>query len=387
MEPFSAAPEQLFLVADDLSGALDSAVAFCDGRNAIPVFNGAPPEGWPPRLAVNSGTRDADIRTACKTFERLVSDLGKAEIAYQKIDSTLRGPWAEELACAMATGAFDLCIFAPAFPEQGRITRSGRQLVRIANGLLSAVSTDPLASLQRVGLRAMQVCSEVYEKNDAAKNDFADIDFNEFDVLVCDAETAMDMQRIAQWGRGLPGSVLWCGAAGLARALAGQTPARVPPLKPPLLAIVGSNHPVTCAQVDHAIAAAATRHVAIGQCTESAVAAIDEALLGGGSCLITFTLPDGVDLETAAIDIREKLAGVLPAVARPNALLVSGGETLQSVCLAVSVSHLDVDGELAPGVPHALLRGGLWQGVEVISKSGGFGSVAWLAEQFMEVDR
>lgn len=379
MKPYGEVPAKLFLVADDLSGALDSVVAFCDGRNPIPVFNVAPPEGRLPRLAVNSGTREADIRTACKTFERLVPDLGNADIAYKKIDSTLRGPWAEELACVMAAGAFDLCIFAPAFPEEGRITRCGRQLVRLADGSLSAVPTDPLASLRRVGLRAMQICPGDDENSYGAKNDL--------DVLVFDAETTADMQLIAQWGRGLPGSVLWCGSAGLARALAAQAPARALPLKPPLLAIVGSNHPVTCAQIGHTIAHTSTRHVVIGECTESAVAAINTVLLGGGSCLITFTLPDGVDRVAAAVAIREKLARVLPAIARPRSLLVSGGETLQSVCMAVLASHLDVDGELMPGAPHAVLRGGQWDGVQVISKSGGFGSVGWFAEQLTEADK
>jgi uncharacterized protein YgbK (DUF1537 family) len=46
----------------------------------------------------------------------------------------------------------------------------------------------------------------------------------------------------------------------------------------------------------------------------------------------------------------------------------------------VSASHLDVDAEASPGVPHSRIRGGPWDGVEVLSKSGGFGMPSWLAE-------
>jgi uncharacterized protein YgbK (DUF1537 family) len=60
--------------------------------------------------------------------------------------------------------------------------------------------------------------------------------------------------------------------------------------------------------------------------------------------------------------------------------VVAGGETLLSVCHAVGASHLEVSAEVSPGVPRSRLRGGLWNDVQVTSKSGGFGPRAWLAQ-------
>jgi uncharacterized protein YgbK (DUF1537 family) len=142
----------LYLVADDLTGALDSAVAFCGRLGPIPVFLGAPHDLNGPHAAVDLATRDvhADVAVA-RTF--LVADrLAHADIAFKKIDSRLRGNWSVELAALMRSGAFDLCVMAPAFPAQGRITLNGRQFVCAPNGSLVMEPVDPIAILRGLGL-------------------------------------------------------------------------------------------------------------------------------------------------------------------------------------------------------------------------------------------
>ena len=107
-----------------------------------------PPDAGLPCVAIDTGTREADTHEARLTTERVVPELVQAQIAYKKIDSTLRGPWAAELACIMQTGAFSTCIFAPAFPQQGRITRLGRQLLRCTDGSYSVLPVNPAELLE-----------------------------------------------------------------------------------------------------------------------------------------------------------------------------------------------------------------------------------------------
>ena len=57
-----------------------------------------------------------------------------ASIAYKKVDSLLRGHTLAELAACLQGGAFPFCVVAPAFPYQGRVTRSGVQFRRTAGG-------------------------------------------------------------------------------------------------------------------------------------------------------------------------------------------------------------------------------------------------------------
>ena len=59
---------------------------------------------------------------------------------------------------------------------------------------------------------------------------------------------------------------------------------------------------------------------------------------------------------------------------QPGSLFVTGGETLSHVCAALGAEALEVQGEIEPGIPVSVLKGGKWQGVRVISKSGAFGN-------------
>ena len=68
----------------------------------------------------------------------------------------------------------------------------------------------------------------------------------------------------------------------------------------------------------------------------------------------------------------------------PGTLLVAGGETLFAVCAALGATHLEVQDHVVPGVPRSILRGGRWDGVTVISKSGAFGTPALLRDLLVE---
>jgi uncharacterized protein YgbK (DUF1537 family) len=71
-------------------------------------------------------------------------------------------------------------------------------------------------------------------------------------------------------------------------------------------------------------------------------------------------------------------AALLTFLDPPGALFVAGGETLRQVCNCLGAERLDVDGEIIPGVPASTLRGGRWDGLRVISKSGAFGDAGLL---------
>jgi uncharacterized protein YgbK (DUF1537 family) len=47
---------------------------------------------------------------------------------------------------------------------------------------------------------------------------------------------------------------------------------------------------------------------------------------------------------------------------------------LRGICESLGTERLDVTGEIMPGVPRSIMRGGRWDGVAVISKSGAFGA-------------
>ncbi|WP_419539142.1 nucleotide-binding domain containing protein [Methylobacterium radiotolerans] len=90
--------------------------------------------------------------------------------------------------------------------------------------------------------------------------------------------------------------------------------------------------------------------------------------------MASLALPAGTAREDAAAHIAGTFAGVIDRIPRPGTLLVAGGETLKALCLALGVARLDVTGQITPGLPRSTLRGGRWDGLPVVSKSGAFGT-------------
>ncbi|SMF69065.1 Uncharacterized conserved protein YgbK, DUF1537 family [Tistlia consotensis] len=358
----------LRLIADDLTGALDSAAQFTGAGAPVTVL--LDPEAEPAaagNLAIDTATRDRPKAAALAAVASAATRLRGAGLAFKKIDSLLRGPFAEELALCLELGGFRSCIVAPAFPAQHRVTRDGRQLWRAPSGAWQPTACDLTAALSEAGLAPRP----------AARPDR----LSGSGVFVCDAECAADLAAIAAAGRALDGPLLWCGSAGLAAALAGQ-PAAPAALGPqPLLLVVGSRHPVMLDQLarlrdlDSGITVALPEGDAA-----AALATLERRLQQAGRALVTFELPDGLAEAEAAGLIAGRLRGLVQRCPRPASLFVSGGETLRALCEALAVERLEVVGEVAAGLPASRLVGGRWDGLPLVSKSGAFGGPALLAE-------
>ncbi|MDN3568567.1 nucleotide-binding domain containing protein, partial [Paeniroseomonas aquatica] len=90
------------------------------------------------------------------------------------------------------------------------------------------------------------------------------------------------------------------------------------------------------------------------------------------AALVCLALPPLPRAE-AARRIAAGFAALVAALPRPGTLLVAGGETLRAVCDALGAEGLLAQGVAMPGVARSTLRGGAWDGLAVLSKSGAFG--------------
>jgi uncharacterized protein YgbK (DUF1537 family) len=351
----------LRLIADDLTGALDSAAELAGLCGAVPL-RWAECGAVPGSLALDSGTREVSRGAARETLCRLAPALRGADIAFKKIDSLLRGHVAAELAACMHAGVWRHVVLAPAFPAQGRITRGGRVLVREAGGALCPLSSDLPALLAAEGVQA--------QRGDLA----APLPPG---LSLFDAEDDTDLARIVALGRVAPGPVLWCGSGGLARALAGATTAEASTaLRGPVLGLFGSDQAATARQ----LAACGDRAIRIAAGDDASAARIAVMMDRSGVAMVSVALPERLDRTEAARRIAAVLAALTQRLAPPGTLIAAGGETLRAICAAIGAEGLDAVGIVQPGVPRSVLRGGAWDGVAVISKSGAFGGDTLWAE-------
>lgn len=343
----------LRLIADDLTGALDTSAELAGLAGPVQVFwHGALPPDLPPNAALDSGTRELDRVAAAALVTALTPALAGAALAYKKVDSLMRGPTLAEAAACFRAGGWTHAVLAPAFPFQGRVTRGGIQHARDLHGAWSAVGPDLVAQLRAEGVPA--------HPGGALRPG----------ITVLDAETDDDLRRIAAIGLAAPAPVLWMGTGGLAQALAGNTP---PPadlhLPSPVLGLFGSDQAVTMGQ----LGACGTDWLRLRDGGPADASAVAARLQASGRVLASVDLPAGLPRTGAAQRIGAAFGRLVRDLPPPGTLLAAGGETLRGLCLALGATSLEVRGRLLPGVPVSTLRGGRWDGVTVVSKSGAFG--------------
>ncbi len=385
---------EVLVVADDLTGAADSGLAFAT-RGFATVVTVGEPEGVGDAgvVAIDAGTRALSAEEAARATARLVARLAPPGGAlFKKIDSTLRGHVGPEVAAALLawrrSSGPALAVVTPAFPALGRTVRGGRLFVDAAPhdaarlGLgASPSSPQPLPRLlEESGLRTVSVGLDLLRLGSAARNaavaDLAEVN----DALACDAETEEDARAIVAAARALGRPILWAGSAGLAAPLAeamaeGRAPrlaALLPVVEGPILFVVGSRSRASQEQVAALAGMPRLRVVAVGpaEAPEELGAQIADLLASGDDVVVA------VDAQSATADSPRQWAATAGDLIRrhahrPGALVLTGGDTARAVLTALGVRTLRIAGEIAPGVALSVTEGDLR--MPVVTKAGAFG--------------
>ena len=399
----------MLILADDLTGAADCGLACTEaGLDTLVLLDPRGAVGGAEALAVDLDSRGLLAVDAYAVTRAAAGRLlAPGTLLYKKIDSTLRGNPAAEIAAAcdaMAAGPHGhaLALVAPAFPATGRITHGGRVLVHSVR--LEQTETwrregrgdpDLAAMLGTARLTNRTVSLKFIRSGElpALLRKAAD----SVGALVCDAETDADLACIAAAGRALGPAVVWAGSAGLARHLGalaaqgardqqGRSARAATRRRGPLVAVVGSMSAVARAQV--AALAGLLRHAAVAVMPgvlqagpasprwQAAKRSLDAALGAAGDHGIVVL---SIGVEPAEDDAPGRLLCAAlarlaaPHVGRFGALIATGGETARAVLGLAGVSGLRLVGEIEPGVPLAMAAGLPGTPLPVVTKAGAFG--------------
>jgi D-threonate/D-erythronate kinase len=317
-------------------------------------------------------------------------------VLFKKVDSTLRGQPAAEIAATLASlrsgSARVFAVLAPAFPATGRTTIGGRILV---HGTLleetelwqrdhTYANADLIDVLATAGVRAEKVALAAVRGGDLEAR-LAGIADKGNVVAVCDAETEHDLSLIAEAGLHASPASVFIGSAGLAHALAildggsGADPLRIPAGKFGTLTVVGSLAGVSRAGARRLKATGAVAYFPVEPETLTGSdgnraklsAGIMERLAAGGDALVEISLNNSPDLSLGP-QLAQSLAAMLK-VAAPviGAFAATGGETAAAILSGFGVSGIRLVDEIEPGVSLGLTLGSL--SVPVATKAGAFG--------------
>jgi len=404
------------ILADDLTGAADSAIPFAR-RGLDSVVSWSPAAAGAPRTAIVSHNTDSRGLTAGAAAERqhhaLATHSEPGRDLFKKIDSTLRGQPAAEIAATMAhmKGRFGRAfgLLAPAFPATGRTTRHGRILVNgqpleqaevwqrdhsYANADLADVLASAGLATQLLPLSTIRASERDLRAAFSFLASQGDV------VAICDAETEDDLRRIAAASLPLAPGAFLIGSAGLASAVAALTPStlvstpRFEASEQGFLMVVGSLAAASRRGAAKLVASGHVAHVPVSPETllhdASERAAIGKAVAArldaGEDVLAEIQMNDRPEMALGP-SLAEGLADALaPAATRMGAFAATGGETAAALLSRFGALGIRLIDEIEPGVALGQALGAL--SCPVVTKAGAFGdddSLGRIAQRLRDI--
>ncbi len=397
---------RLAILADDLTGAADTCAPFAVmGRSTVVLLSPETPAPAATDVVVlTSESRTLPPDEAAEATRRCATRIAEwcqddaAMRVYKKIDSTLRGHPALELDVLMDTIDARAALVAPAFPAQGRTTVRGRQCVDGVplerTSLAREVATSDLAALFAGSAdRVVNVVSRAELQRGVEHLAGRLRREHAVGLWIADAEDDSDLAVVAAAALASPLRVL-CGSAGLAHAIAhasGRSPSPTPAIRPvaPVLVVAGSRHAATVAQVEAlrrrggCVVCPDTTFLEQGDPAGAArtVASVADVLATGQTVVLSTTAMRDVSGDRVGVAARlASIAGDVCERARVGGLVLTGGDTAWAVCDALGSAGLRLTGELRPGIATAMLLGGRFPDLPLVTKAGGFGDESALAE-------
>lgn len=368
---------ELVVAADDRTGAFEVAGRLADAGNG-PVTVTA----WPdvpdadetgPVAVVDLGSRHLSPGEA---RDRATSLTGGTRRGH-KVDSALRGNWADELAGRSEESPV---ILVPALPEFGRVCTGGEVLEHgrpVHEGAAGSdvrrriTSSRPATLLRSAGVGQVHEAADVEQLMDWLAAPAG--------VVVVDAQTDEDIAGILAAWEGSAADVVLAGpSSAVGRAYVGDRPATPLPRRDgPVLLVCGSVHPLARAQIDFA----ERRGMPVSTLADGITA---RQLVEHGTLALVTEIPVGDVEEPMAVAAAAGLArGVADLRSRVElaALVVVGGDTASAV---LGGRPAVVHGTAGTGTAWTTIGD---DALPVITRSGGFGSDGALDELLRDLRR
>lgn len=396
---------RILIIADDLSGAADCAIGFASaGMQTVVTLDPLHDKADAQVIAADTDTRRlTPAHAAERTLAAYKALHQPGQRLYKKIDSTLRGNWAAEVAALQPLAG--LAIVAPAFPATGRTLLGGRVLVngqplettdtwKLENADrpadIEAMLVDAGLSTAKLGLDTLRGDKKILERH------ITEIAGNGTQALIVDAQTEDDLLTLARLTASMEQPLFWIGSGGLAReiaSLAGVSAAGFTASEPtalensqaPILIMVGSLSGVCerqCALLKErgGVSELVVPPEVLRQGMTHADWAlwqtrIGERLDGWSDLLLRIGRDEAFDPQEGA-QLSTRLALLVePHFAKVGGLIATGGETARAILTTVGIDSLQLLTEIEAGVAFArptVSRQGHRPGI--VTKAGAFGT-------------
>ncbi len=384
---------QIAIIADDLTGAGDSAVQFVRCGWETQLYVGGSEEAFAlgdmqaQVVSVNSNSRAMTAQAAAQAVEREMQTFRRHDVrhVFKKVDSTLRGAFAAEIEAARRQWHDNaIAVVCPAYPDTGRTLENGVLLVSGKPVTETSAGTDPVTPVTESCVPTILGCELISPTPGDTPATLARKISQAGPIVVVDASTDADLKRLAQAIVLVGERALPVGAGGLAMAMAAAW-ASNPDSGEIVLAVVTSQHSATRAQVVALQGQGATvlspEPQVLGDDTQWQQWQ-EQALAQGigvddGSRVLVLLAPSRQTPGLSAATVAQRLGQFALAIVRTGrvrGLIATGGDGAEQVMAALQATGIRLIDEVSGGVPLGTLIGGEYAGMPIVTKAGGFGS-------------
>lgn len=404
--------DKLLVVADDLTGANDTGVMFAEaGFNTLLETNIHSLEltdvSRADIFSVSTDSRPIATAAETKTKETVLKGIEKGiNRLYLKIDSTMRGSVNYQIKGALAAWEtlypHTKAVICPAYPTMGRTIENGHLYVNGTPVNETASGKDaicPVKSSSMQDLLPEAVCLTCSTENELIEK----INSVPHRQIVIDAKTEDDLTIIANAINRLGNDIIPVGSAGLAEKLKLSDHKSVEKTKPDLgraLILVTSIHETSQNQVDQYISGIGGKSIVFNPSpsqlinhrlsNEALQQQLDALIHSGRENVIIRANPAKVvnHMEDRSInEIARKIAEYLANLGlyalnaeKFDSLILFGGDGAATLLDKMKVSEMKVSYAVVPGVPLCTITNGPYKGLNVMTKSGGFGNHSLLTD-------
>ncbi|KZM45741.1 hypothetical protein OA92_00570 [Marinomonas sp. SBI22] len=393
MKNLNATSANIAIIADDLTSAADGAAPFlAKGLSSLVLRQDffeleatQQSEIKTQLIALDTGSRQVSEQAAIKRVQQAIHTFSSQQIIYKTIDSTLRGHIRAELEALYQSAEkdrFHNIVIAPAFPDAGRTTHNGIQFVQGKSVSTSQYANDPVHPARTSSIKdliAPSLGQATIISTGASQEDITRAARQQL-TLILDAKTQTELnQQVAL----IPNrhKVLWIGSPGLAQALANTldktartySHSNKEPLLQALpqvnakkcLIVIGSANPVSQAQCKYL----KSKGVPV---VFSAKALFKHD--NKDAQIACLTVPPSLknDAKTALKNLTSEAQDAIHKQ-KFDALIATGGETMNAILSTLSIKSFQLIGEFEAGFPLAKAIDETGTPLALAMKAGGFG--------------
>lgn len=387
--------DRIFMIADDLTGALDSGVFFASSGvdTSVSIDGTATEDNRNDALISVIPSRHMEPQMAYDSIFDVVVRAKKLgyNVILKKTDSALRGNIGAELSATLKASEEKTLFFVPAYPDMNRVTRNGIQYI---DGNIpvseSVFGSDPFNPIKHS--KITDVIAETTDERAFYTNIQSEY---ENGIAIFNAETNEEIEDIVKTVSLERNVKIFAGCAGIAKAVANRMDCHRKEKNEELprgniAVFCGSVNPISIKQCDMAINDGAPLFVMTKMSVDSDIAQnMARYTQSNNVTLFRTSYKENEDGKMGTGEqVADRISGVIKEfveLAPKVILFIIGGDTLIAFMRKMKISTLYPMCDIYPGVILSkYFYNGEWR--YVISKSGGFGNEDLLKNIFTKLN-